>query len=366
LDLHRLLETVSFEQAARATLDATTWAYLAGGAGSGRTVAANTAAFEEMWLRPRILRPVPETPDTRVTVLGQSLSMPVLLAPTSPQRLFHPDAEIATVGAAASADTVAIISTDSHYPFAEIGATAKGHWWFQLYPYGSQRDSDAVIATAEEAGATALVVTVDAYHPARRLVAQRSGFRTPPDVDFGTLRELGILTGHVPADTRLPRRNLSWEDLDHVCGRTNLPVLVKGVLNPDDARRCAQAGAAGVIVSNHGGRQLDGALPSLLALPEVAAAVPDRHAVLFDSGIRSGLDVIVALALGAHAVCIGRPYVWGLALAGQTGIEAVLALLRDELEDGLRQLGHTTVGQIGPDNVVKTALPSPGRHQPRQ
>jgi 4-hydroxymandelate oxidase len=356
LELHRLLETAGFEAAARATLDATTWAYLAGGAGSGRTVAANTAAFAQMWLRPRILLPVPDPPQTRVSLLGQGLSMPVLLAPTSPQRLFHPDAEIATAGAAASTGTVAIISTDSHYPFAEIGAAAGGRWWFQLYPYGSTRDSDAVIATAEEAGAAALVLTVDAYHPARRLLTQRAGFRTPPDVDFGTLRELGILTGPVPPDTRLPRRHLSWDDLDRICARTGLPVLVKGVLNPHDARRCAESGAAGVIVSNHGGRQLDGALPSLLALPEVVAAVPEGHPVLLDGGVRSGLDVIVALALGAHAVCIGRPYVWGLALAGRTGVEAVLALLREELEDGLRQLGHATVDQVGAGDVVRAPV----------
>lgn len=356
MDLHRLLDTAGFEEAARATLDATMWAYLAGGAGRGRTVAANTAVFAEMWLRPHILRPASATPDTQTTVLGQNLSMPILLAPTSPQRLFHEDAELATARAAASADTIAIISTDSHYPFTKIGDAAKGHWWFQLYPYGSERDSDAVIATAEEAGATALVVTVDAYHPARRLLTQRSGFRTPPNVDFGTLRELGVLAGDVPADTRLPRRALSWDDLDHIRRRTTLPVVVKGVLNPDDARRCAQAGADGVVVSNHGGRQLDGALPSLLALPTVAAAMPEGHTVLFDSGVRSGLDVIVALALGAHAVCIGRPYVWGLALAGQAGIEAVLSLLRDELEDGLRQLGRATIGEIGPDDVVSAEV----------
>jgi 4-hydroxymandelate oxidase len=282
--------------------------------------------------------------------------MPILLAPTSPQRLFHPDAELATAAAAADAGTVAIISTDSHYPFAEIGAAAKGHWWFQLYPYGSARDVDAIVAAAEKAGAGALVITVDNYHPARRLAVRRSGFRTPPDVDFGTLRELGILTDRVPADTRLPRRNLTWDDLDRLNRRTHLPVLVKGVLDPADARRCAEAGTAGVIVSNHGGRQLDGALPSLLALPGIAAAVPDGYPILLDSGIRSGLHTLIAIALGAHAVCVGRPYVWGLALAGNAGVLAVLSLLREELQDGLRQLGHDTVDRLQPQDIVHASI----------
>jgi 4-hydroxymandelate oxidase len=364
LDLSRLYELDDFEQAARAVLDATAWAYLAGGAGTGRGVAGNVDAFRSVWLRPRILGGALDAPSTGLTLLGHRLASPVLLAPTSPLRLFHPDAEVAITAAAATAGTVAIVSTDSHHPLSAVNSAGAGHWWFQLYTYRSnrsKRDTEATIAFAEESGATALVVTVDANHPARRIEAQRSGFRTPPHVDFGTLRTLGILTGEVPADTRLPRRGLDWHDLAHIRGRTSLPIVVKGVLHPADARLCAEAGVEGIVVSNHGGRQLDAAMPSLLALREIAAAAPADQAILFDGGIRSGLDVIVALALGAHAVCVGRPYVWGLALAGQAGVEAVLALLRSELDDGLRQLGVAAINQLTCDYLVSPYTDGPAR-----
>jgi 4-hydroxymandelate oxidase len=306
-----------------------------------------------VFLRPRILgTPCTATPDTSVTLLTQVLSMPVLLAPTSPQRLLHEDAELATARAAAAVGTVSIVSTDSQYSFPTIVAAAEKNCWFQLYPYRSHADVDALIAIAEEAGALALVITVDAQHPARRISALRAGFRAPSYVDFGTLRTLGILDGRVSAGGRLDRLPLTWADLEWIRRRTAVPLLVKGVLHPADARRCVEAGVDGVIVSNHGGRQLDAVVPSLVALRQIVAEVHDTCAVLVDGGIRSGVDIVKALALGANAVCIGRPYLWGLAVAGQTGVQHVLTLLRSELEDAIMQLGLRSVAEIGPDCIA--------------
>ncbi|MFD5102167.1 alpha-hydroxy acid oxidase [Streptomyces albidochromogenes] len=348
-ELSALLTLPDFERAADSVLDSASWAYVAGGADTQVTVRANVEAFDRVWLRPRALGSASEDPDTSVSVFGQRLALPVLLAPTSPQRLLHDDAEIATARAAEALGTVSIVSTDSHHAFPEVAASVKSDSWFQLYAYRSRDDVAATIALAEEAGATALVVTVDASHAARRITTRRAGFRTPAHVDFGNLRSLGILTGAIPDGARIERLPLTWEDLAWIRGLTGMRLVVKGILRAEDAERCLDLGADGVIVSNHGGRQLDGAIPSLVALEQVAAAVSGRGLVLMDGGIRSGVHVVKALALGADAVCIGRPYLWGLGLAGQEGVEAVLSLLQDEIKDTLLQLGAASLADIGPD-----------------
>lgn len=352
-ELSALLTLPDFERAADSVLDAASWAYVAGGADTQVTVRANTEAFDQVWLRPRALGSVSDKPDTSVSVFEQQLALPVLLAPTSPQRLLHDDAEIATARAAEAARTISIVSTDSHHSFPEVAGSVEGGCWFQLYAYRSREDVAATIALAEEAGATALVVTVDASHAARRITTRRAGFRTPAHVDFGNLRSLGILTGAVPDGARIERLPLTWEDLEWIRSRTRMRLVVKGILRAEDAERCLGLGADGVIVSNHGGRQLDGAVPSLVALEQVAAAVSGRGLVLMDGGIRSGVHVVKALALGADAVCIGRPYLWGLGLAGQEGVEAVLGLLKDEIEDTLLQLGADSIADIGPDFATR-------------
>jgi 4-hydroxymandelate oxidase len=193
---------------------------------------------------------------------------------------------------------------------------------------------------------------VDAYYSARRIRTQRAGFSTPDFVDFGTLRALGVVEGEIPPGARFDRLPLTWDDIDWIRDRVSVPLLIKGVLHPADARRCVAAGADGVIVSNHGGRQLDGVVPSIVALEQIAPAVRDDLTVLVDGGIRSGVDVVKALALGAHAACIGRPYLWGLSIAGDAGVEAVLAMLRGELEDALRQLGVSSVADVGADSIA--------------
>lgn len=357
MDLSKLLTLSDIEEAARTVLDPATWAYVAGGAGAGRTVDCNIAALDALWLRPRVLGTAFENPVTTVKILGQTLSFPVLLAPTSPQRLLHADAELATARAAVSSDIISIVSADSHYPFPQIAQTAGGNCWFQLYPYRNRAVVEATLDMAMEAGAKAVVVTIDAFFPARRISARRAGFRSPPEVDFGTLRLLGILSGASPADARIERLPLTWDDLEWIRARTKAPLLIKGILCPADARRCIEIGADGLIVSNHGGRQLDSAVPSLFALSEVASKVDGRCALLVDGGIRSGIDVVKALALGADAVCIGRPYLWGLGIGGEAGVKVVLELLRAEVVDTLRQLGIANIAEINLDCISQAQSP---------
>lgn len=352
MDLTALLTLADFEQASRTTLGQATWAYLAGGAGSEQSIRANIAAYEDVWLRPKVLTGVAGAPDTEVTLFGQQLALPVILGPTSPQRLLHEEAELATARAAEGMRTLSVVSSDSHYPFPDIVKEGGGACWFQVYPYQSAASVDAMVDMAQEAGAGGIVLTVDAYHRPRRLSTRRAGFRLPEDVDFGSLRLLGVLTGDAPADARLDRIPLTWDDVARLRSRIDVPLVVKGVLRPEDAQRCVDIGVDGVVVSNHGGRQLDGVLPTLCALEAIAERVGEGCVVLLDGGIRRGADVVKALALGARAVCIGRPYLWGLRLAGQTGVEAVVELLRAEIEDILSQLGLASVAEVTRDCVV--------------
>ncbi|MFB8179225.1 alpha-hydroxy acid oxidase [Streptomyces sp. NPDC055966] len=353
-ELDALLSLADFEQRWMAEADRPIAQYVAGGAGSDGVVAANTAAFGEVWLQPRGLHDGPHALDTSVTLLGHTLAMPLLLAPTSPQRLVHPDAELATARAAVRHGLLSIVSTDSHFPYADIAGAAPGRTWFQLFPYRSRTDVEATLAYAEECGASAIVVTVDASFAARRLTTLRAGYRLPPGVDYGTLRTLGILRGDPPVSGRHEKLPVTWADLEWIRGRTRLPLLVKGVLRPADVRRCVDLGMDATIVSNHGGRQLDGVVPALFALRSVVEAVPDDHPVLLDGGVRSGTDLAKAIALGARAVCIGRPYLWGLGLGGRQGVERVLALLQAEFDDSLLQLGIDTVDKLD-DTFVTTA-----------
>ena len=354
VDLTSLMTLADFERAAEATMDKAGWAYVAGGAGTESGVRANVAAYRDVWLRPRILGAVPDRPGTAVSLLGQRLSMPVLLGPTSPQRMLHSDAELATARAAADAGIVSVVSADSHYAFPEVAAAGGAPCWFQIYPYQSLDCVAKMIAMAEEAGARTIVLTVDAFHRPRRITTRRTRFQAPATVDYGSLRLLGVLTGDAPPDARLDRLPLTWHDLELVRKYVSVPLVVKGVLHPQDAARCVELGVDGIVVSNHGGRQLDGVIPTLPALADIVAEVGGRCAVLVDGGARSGVDVVKLLALGATAVCLARPYLWGLRLAGQAGVAAVVALVRQEIEDTLRQLGLPSVSEGGRDCVTWT------------
>lgn len=346
-----VLEVADIEKLASCSMTAEVHAYIADGAGAGRTIAANRRALEDVWLLPQIPATRCDDVNTSVEIFGRTLAFPVLLAPTSPQRLVHEDAELASAAAAVQVGSIPIISMDSHYPLPRIVEASGGAGWFQLYPYRSLDDVAASVDYAERAGSSAIVVTIDCTYVARRLSIVRTGFRTPSSVDFDTLRRLGILRGEIPANGRLERLALTWDDITWLRSLTKLPLVVKGILRSDDAQRCIDLGADGIVVSNHGGRQLDGAVPSIVALRSIARQVGDQCLVLMDGGIRSGSDVFKALALGAHAVCIGRPYLWGLKVAGQAGVVSVLDLLREELQDVMRQAGAALVGDIALDSV---------------
>lgn len=341
-----------YEPAARAVLPRPAFDYYAGAAEDEATLRGNRAAYGRFWLRPRVLVDVSKV-DLSTEILGERLSMPVLLAPTAFQRLAHPEGELATARAARAAGTLLVCSTLSTCTVEDTCAAAPGPAWFQLYVYRDREITREMVQRAEAAGATALCLTVTMPVLGRRERDLRNGFRLPDGVqmaNFAGLRHASFpdvhgsrLEGFVAAEFD---RTLGWDAVEWLRSITRLPVLLKGVIAPEDAARAVEAGAAGLIVSNHGGRQLDGAEPTLLALPRVVDAAAGRVPVLMDGGIRRGTDVVKALALGARAVLIGRPYLWGLAVGGQAGVERVLAILRAETERALALLGRPTPAHL--------------------
>jgi lactate 2-monooxygenase len=338
--------------------------YVRAGAGGEETMRANLEAFRRRRIVPRMLRDVAER-DLVTSVLGTSMAAPLMLAPIGVQKVVHEDGELASARAAAALGTPMIASTASHFSLEEIAAAsgANGSRWFQLYWANDPDLVASFVDRAERAGYGAIVVTVDTFIPGwkpRDLqqawlpflngmgVANyfedpvfRAGLERTPEEDQGAA------TGHFLGVQANP--SLSWDDLVALREMTSLPILLKGLQHADDAREAAARGIDGVVVSNHGGRQVDGAIASLDALPPIAAAVGDELAVLFDSGVRGGADVLKALALGADAVCLGRPYVWGLELEGQAGVETVLKMVLAELDLTMALCGLTRPDQLGPD-----------------
>jgi 4-hydroxymandelate oxidase len=341
------LNVADYERLAEERLDAAVFAYIAGGAGDEHTLRANVDAFRRVALRPRMLVDVSSC-SARASVLGHDLSMPLLVAPTAYQRLMHPGGEGATARAAGAAGTVFCQSSLSALRPAELAGEAPDTMrWFQLY-WSSDRPFVAdVVAEAEESGATALVFTVDVPFAGRRERDLRQAFTLPADLPMPNLsptldRPLTSGAGLGP----IHDESLTWHDLEWLTSRTRLPLVVKGILTAEDALLACDHGAAGVVVSNHGGRQLDGVPATLDALPEVVEAVGDRCEILLDGGVRRGGDVLVALALGARAVLAGRAPLYGLAADGEAGATRVLELLRDEIELGLALLGCPTPAHV--------------------
>jgi len=337
-----------YERLARERLSEGAYGYFAGGAGDERTLRENVEAYGRWRLRPRALVDVSEA-STATTVLGTEVSMPLLVAPVAFQRMAHPDGEPGMARAAAAAGTIMVLSTLATSTPAEVAAAAPGApRWFQLYCFRDRGVTRALIDQAEEAGFEAIALTVDAPRLGRRERDLRTGFVIPAEVTVPSFAAAaGKATAGTPADMfGLMDPTVGWEDLEELVSECNLPVLVKGIVTAEDAALAAEHGAAGVIVSNHGGRQLDGAPATIDALPEVVDAVEGRIEVLVDGGIRRGVDIAIALALGADAVLVGRPALWGLAAGGEAGARSVLELLREELELTLALCGCASPAEL--------------------
>lgn len=338
----RLLGTL--RERARAELPVAHYDYFAGGAGDEQTLAENAAAWRRVWLRPRAMVDVGDV-DTSCTLLGRRLALPLLLAPMAAQRLLHRDGEPAAARAAGAAGTTYCLSTRATADLAEVAAAATGPLWFQLYVDRDRAHSERVLARAAEHGFDAVLLTVDLPVGGRRERERLHGAFAFPD---------GVaLTSHL--GTRLATRQtpiggwdatLGWADVAWARAASGLPVVVKGVLCAEDGVAAVDAGADAIVVSNHGGRQLDGCVPTAVALREVAAAVAGRVPVLVDGGISDGADIVRALALGADAVLIGRPYAWGLAAGGEDGVREVLDAFAEDLRLALALSGCPTLGDV--------------------
>jgi len=347
-----------FEAIMRAKLPRMAYDYYASGAHDEITLRENRAAYDRIHLRYRVLRDISRR-DLSTTVLGQRVSMPVLIAPTAFQRMAHPDGEVATARAAGKAGTIMILSTLATSSIEEVMEAATGPVWFQLYVYKDRGATTGLVERAESAGCSALVLTVDAQIWGRRERDVRNRFRLPEGLSVKNLMPAGkeqfprdaAGSGLAAYVASLFDPALSWKDLDWLCSITKLPVLIKGVVHPDDARQAPEYGVAGLIVSNHGGRQVDTSPATIEALPGVVKAVDDGLEVLIDGGIRRGTDVVKALALGAKAVGVGRPILWGLSHAGEKGVSQVLEILLDEIDSAMGLCGCTSVEEVSRDLI---------------
>jgi 4-hydroxymandelate oxidase len=344
-----------YERLAEERLDPATFGYYVGGAGDEWTLRENVAAFNRWVLRPRMLVDVGAV-TTATTVLGEEVSMPILVAPTALQRLAHPDGEGATARAAAGAGTIFCLSTISSVSPGELAAAApEARRWFQLYWSRDRGFTQSLVEAASAAGFEAIVLTVDLPAAGRRERDIRAAFEIPTDLPLPNLSDhLGRGDFHATL-SEVVDPSVTWRDLEWLRSVLTLPLVVKGILTEEDAQLACEHGVDGVVVSNHGGRQLDGAQASLDALPEVVEAVAGRCVVLMDGGVRRGTDVVTALALGAQAVLVGRPALWGLAVGGEDGVRHVLELLRAEVELVLRLLGCATPSAVTRAHVGRNA-----------
>jgi 4-hydroxymandelate oxidase len=345
------VNVLDFEELARESLTPMAYDYIAGGACGETTVRANREAFKRWRFLPRVLVDVSRL-STRVELLGHPVSFPVLVAPTAFHQLAHPDGEAATARAAAACGTLMVVSTIANLSVTQVASGAPGAaLWFQLYIHRDRGLTRELIERAEAAGCLALCLTVDTPFFGRRDRDMRNAFCLPEGLVMGNLRDARLdeaeagLSGLLAYSRQLDP-SLDWSAVDWLRSATRLPVVIKGILDPGDAAEAVRRGAAALVVSNHGGRQLDGALATLDALPPVVDALQGAVPVLMDGGVRRGTDVLKALALGARAVLVGRPVLWGLAAGGQAGVERVLALLRAELEHAMALAGRPDVSRL--------------------
>ncbi len=359
------LNVLEYERCAAQQLSPMSWAYYASGAWDETTLQDNRAAFARWRLRPRMLVDVSQR-QMNVTVLGQPLALPMLVAPMAFQCLAHPDGELATAKAAAQMGTMMVLSTLSTKPLESVAtvsqaATNAPRPWFQLYVHRDRGLTKALVERAHAAGFAALCLTVDAPVLGQRERDRRHRFVLPDGMTLANLAALKTLESPQGSQESglfayfLEQINpaLTWQDLEWLQSLSPLPLVLKGILRGDDAARAVEHGAQGIIVSNHGGRQLDGAIAALDALPEIVTAVNGRAEILVDGGIRRGTDVLKALALGANAVLVGRPVLWGLAVAGNAGVQHVLEILQSEFDLAMALSGCDSLAAIDSSLCVK-------------
>ena len=335
-----------YEELARQRVTERSWAYVSGGSGDEVTLRENRLAFDRWKILPRLLVDFPAA-STRIEMFGRYFAHPLFVAPTAFHQLMHPDGEMATVLGAAAMETGMVVSTQAGIRLEEIASGAKTPLWFQLYIQPDRDFTLGLVRRAEAAGYEALVVTVDAPLNGLRNREQRAGFTLPEGISPVNLEGMKRLT---PSEKIFGGELLAscptWKDLEWLAAHTKLPVILKGVLDPADARKALSHGVAGLVVSNHGGRTLDGVPTAMDVLPAIVDAVGGEVPVLMDGGIRRGTDVFKALALGASAVMVGRPVLYGLAAAGPVGVAHVLKILRTELEMAMVLAGRPTISEI--------------------
>ena len=351
VEIADLVNLLDFEPIARAGMTAMAFEYLSGAGGDEITLRANRERFDALRLKTRVMRDVSAI-DTSLTLLGRRHPFPIVLAPCGYHGLFHESGERGTARGAAEAGATFVVSTVATTSLVEVAKAANGPRWFQMYVQRDRAHTLDLIARAESSGYEALVFTVDTPVLGSRDREKRARFQLPPGFEMANLPKL--VDGYGPNQHHDPKTiynpfldpSLTWDSLDWLRAHTRLPVLVKGVLAAEDAQLAIEHGAAAIVVSNHGGRNLDTTPATIDALPEVVAAVSGRVPVLMDGGIRRGTDVIKALALGASAVLIGRPYLWGLATAGAPGVTRVVEILRREFETAMALCGVTRLRDI--------------------
>jgi len=350
-----------FEAVAREALEKPVYDHLAGGADDEWTLKENLTAWSRIRLLPKVLRDVTQC-DLSTTLLGEPISMPVVLAPVACHRIFHVDGEYAVARAAAQARTIFTVSTGASYSLEEVARVADGPCWFQLYAYQDRAITRGLVERAEGAGYKAICLTVDSPVSGRRERDLRNGFIRPKKFIYKTLGDIGFkgIASNLDEEQLLAFSAkaltvaLTWDYLEWLRSLTRLPFLLKGILTKEDAVHAASLGVEGIVVSNHGGRQLDGCPAAIDVLEGIAGAVGGRSEILMDSGVRRGTDVLKALALGARAVMVGRPYIWGLAVNGEIGVTQVIELLREEFKIALGLAGCSRVSEISREIILRS------------
>jgi 4-hydroxymandelate oxidase len=351
------VDLLDYERLAPARMSEMAWEFFGSGAADEITLHWNVDAYGRIRLMPRVLVDVSSL-DTRVTLFGRTRAHPILLAPVAYQKLLHPGGEVATAEGARAAEATMVLSSFSTTTLEEVASAAGHPLWFQLYVNPDRDLTVNLLRRVEASGYEAVVLTVDTPILGARYREVRAGFALPPGMEKANFRDLPSGSGsHRPTGRNIYSdvldASLSWKDVEWLRSQTRLPVLLKGILNPDDAGRAVDAGASGLIVSNHGGRVLDTVPATIDALPAVASRVAGRIPVLVDGGIRRGTDVLKALACGASAVLVGRPYAFGLAVGGAEGVAHVVNILRREFEMAMALTGRTSVGAIDGTVIVR-------------